>query len=70
MSGQLKQAGSVVLWWAGFTLVLWWGGQLRHSPASLAACAASAALLVALGETAHSIRQYLRRRRNPRKTAG
>ncbi|MFI6149941.1 hypothetical protein [Streptomyces sp. NPDC051109] len=39
-------------------LILWCGGQVRHQPASLLTCAASAALLVALGE----IGAWLRRR--------
>ncbi|MCX5193110.1 hypothetical protein OOK31_04255 [Streptomyces sp. NBC_00249] len=52
------KAISIAVWWPALTLLLWCGGQVRHQPASAVTCAASAALLVALGE----IGAWLRRR--------
>ncbi|MFG3000728.1 hypothetical protein [Streptomyces sp. NPDC048340] len=53
------EIASVAVWWAALTVLLWGAGRLLDQPASLAACAASAALLVACGETG----DWLRRRR-------
>ncbi|MFB6999339.1 hypothetical protein ACFCXF_14840 [Streptomyces virginiae] len=54
------EAVSIALWWGGLTVLLWGGGHLRDAPASLVACAASAALLISLGEVAHWLRCRIR----------
>ncbi|WP_149830421.1 hypothetical protein [Streptomyces tailanensis] len=54
---------SVAAWWMLLALVLWLLGRALDQPASFAACAASAALLVAVGEIGDGLR---RRRRNSR----
>ncbi|WP_371591713.1 hypothetical protein [Streptomyces virginiae] len=51
---------SIALWWGALTVLLWGGGHLRDAPASLMACAASAALLISLGEAAHWLRCRIR----------
>ncbi|MFD4733095.1 hypothetical protein ACFWOY_21025 [Streptomyces sp. NPDC058423] len=57
---------SVGLWWASLTLVLWLLSWAAGRPASLARCAASALLLVAVGEAGDWLRRrwgaYRRRR--------
>ncbi|WP_235192912.1 hypothetical protein [Streptomyces viridochromogenes] len=53
---------SVTAWWMLLALALWLLGRALQQPASLAACAASAALLVAIGEAGDA----LRRRRTTR----
>ncbi|MFJ6484571.1 MULTISPECIES: hypothetical protein [unclassified Streptomyces] len=54
------EAVSIALWWGGLTALLWGGGHLRDAPASLVACAASAALLISLGQVAHRLRCRIR----------
>ncbi|MEU9279705.1 hypothetical protein [Streptomyces sp. NPDC048341] len=49
---------SVTAWWITATLALWLLGMALGQQVSLAGCAASAALLVAIGETG----DWLRRR--------
>ncbi|MFE9628999.1 hypothetical protein [Streptomyces sp. NPDC006527] len=49
---------SLTVWWALIALVLWLVGQALDQPAMLAQCIASAAFLVAIGETD----DWLRRR--------
>ncbi|WP_406073200.1 hypothetical protein [Streptomyces virginiae] len=62
---------SIALWWGALTVLLWGGGHLRDMPASLVACAASAALLISLGEVARWLRCHIqhwaaaRRNRTP-----
>ncbi|MFI5763168.1 hypothetical protein ACIA8F_19800 [Streptomyces sp. NPDC051563] len=63
MPNRRAEAISIGLWWAAPTIVLWGGGQIRHAPAALTACAASAALLISLGEAAHWLRRRIRERR-------
>ncbi|MFJ8533590.1 hypothetical protein [Streptomyces sp. NPDC093591] len=53
---------SVTAWWMLLALALWLLGKVLEQPASLVACAASAALLVAIGEVGDG----LRRRRSTR----
>lgn len=53
-----SQAISLTAWWAMVTLLLQVISLIADQPASLAACAASAALLTGLGE----IGNWLRRR--------
>ncbi|MCM9083056.1 hypothetical protein L1606_34090 [Streptomyces spororaveus] len=55
------EAVSIVLWWGSLTLLFWAGGHVRDSPAALVRCAASAALLISLGETAHWLRHRIHR---------
>ncbi|MFF2573563.1 hypothetical protein [Streptomyces sp. NPDC058084] len=45
-------------------LALWLLGQALDRPASLAACSASAALLIAVGEVGDGLRRRLRVRRH------
>ncbi|MFI5868301.1 hypothetical protein [Streptomyces sp. NPDC051546] len=66
MPNRRTEAISIALWWAGLTILLWGGGQIRDAPASLVACAASAALLISLGEAAHWLRRRIRERRAAR----
>jgi hypothetical protein len=47
---------SVILWWAVLTLVLWLLSRASSQPAGLAGCAASAVLLVAVGEAGDWLR--------------
>ncbi|MEU9602910.1 hypothetical protein [Streptomyces sp. NPDC048057] len=54
---------SLLVWWAGFTAALWLLGLLLDGPSSLVACAASAALLLALGEVAHLLNRRFARGR-------
>ncbi|MFJ5811972.1 hypothetical protein [Streptomyces sp. NPDC093093] len=56
------EAVSIALWWGAFTALLWGAGQIRDTPASLVTCAASAALLISLGEVAHWVRCRIRDR--------
>ncbi|WP_340377605.1 hypothetical protein U5640_22710 [Streptomyces sp. SS7] len=65
MPRQWRFAWSVAVWWVLLALVLWLLGQALDQPASFAACAASAAMLVTLGEAG----DWLRRRRSTRRSA-
>ncbi|WP_432164963.1 hypothetical protein [Streptomyces sp. bgisy031] len=57
---------SVTVWWVLLALALWLLGKTLDQPTSLAACAGSAALLVAGGEVGDGLRRRLRaRRRGP-----
>ncbi|MFK0235371.1 hypothetical protein [Streptomyces vinaceus] len=62
------EAFSIALWWAALTLLFWAGGHVRDAPASLAGCAASAAFLIGLGETAHWLRRRFQDHRAARKS--
>lgn len=53
---------SVTAWWMLLALGLWLLGKALDQPASLAACAASAALLVAIGEAGDWLRRRITRR--------
>ncbi|MFE5302158.1 hypothetical protein [Streptomyces sp. NPDC056632] len=55
---------SVAAWWVLLALALWLLGQALDRPASLAACSASAALLIAVGEVGDGLRRRLRVRRH------
>jgi hypothetical protein len=59
-------AWSVAVWWVLLALALWILGRTLDQPASFAACAASAALLVTVGE----VGDWLRRRLSTRRSAG
>ncbi|MGW5676689.1 hypothetical protein ACWEV4_16675 [Streptomyces sp. NPDC003860] len=59
-----RTALSLLVWWAGCTAALWLlGALLDGPPSSLAACAASAALLLAVGEAGHLLRRRFARGR-------
>ncbi|WP_431967910.1 hypothetical protein [Actinacidiphila sp. bgisy160] len=62
-------AVSVLLWWAGLTLVLWLLSRVSGQPAGLAGCAASAVLLVAVGEAGDWVRRRWRTHRLGRPAA-
>ncbi|GAA1549451.1 hypothetical protein GCM10009730_67980 [Streptomyces albidochromogenes] len=51
---------SLAVWWLLIAMTLWVVGKIADQPASLPACAVSAALLVAVGEAG----DWLRRRRS------
>ncbi|MCP9946590.1 hypothetical protein LUX12_20275 [Streptomyces somaliensis] len=55
--------GSVGLWWITLALALWLLGRTTGQSTDLLRCAASAALLVAVGE----LGDWLRRRRRARR---
>lgn len=55
---------SVAAWWIVLSLALWLLGKALDEPASLAACAASAALLVVVGEVGDGLRRRLGTRRH------
>ncbi|MEW1636807.1 hypothetical protein AB0469_22355 [Streptomyces sp. NPDC093801] len=63
-------AASLTGWWAGLALILWCTGQARDQPAPLLACAASAALLGALGELGAWTRKCRHARRVIRRRSG
>ncbi|NUO47087.1 MAG: hypothetical protein HOV82_34250 [Streptomyces sp.] len=63
-----RAIASVVLWWAGLTLLLWLGGRAAGQPTVLARCAASAVLLVAVGEAGDWLRRRWRAYRRSRST--
>ncbi|MGW1542503.1 hypothetical protein ACWCPM_20090 [Streptomyces sp. NPDC002309] len=57
---------SVTAWWVLLALALWLLSKALDQRTSLAACAASAALLVVVGEVGEGLRRRLRaRRRRP-----
>lgn len=60
-----REIRSVSLWWAALTLILWLLSHTTGQPTTLPRCAASAALLVAVGESG----DWLRRRWNKRRAA-
>ncbi|WP_327370548.1 hypothetical protein [Streptomyces sp. NBC_01217] len=61
-----RSVWSVTAWWVLLALALWLLGKTLVQPPSLAACAASAALLVTVGEVGEGLRRRLRaRRRRP-----
>lgn len=53
-----REIGSVSLWWTTLTLILWLLSRTTGQPTGFLRCAASAALLVTVGE----IGDWLRRR--------
>ncbi|MEU3091371.1 hypothetical protein ACWCQ0_41950 [Streptomyces massasporeus] len=59
---QRRFALSVAAWWMLLALGLWLLGTALDQPASLAACIASAALLVAIGEAGDWLRRRITRR--------
>jgi hypothetical protein len=59
-----RSVWSVTAWWVLLALALWLLGKALEQPTSLAACAASAALLVAVGEVGEGLRRRLRARRH------
>lgn len=58
----MKAARSIILWWAAVTVALWLLGHALDQPAGLARSAASAALLVAMGEAGDWLRRRWRAR--------
>lgn len=60
-----REIRSVSLWWAALTLILWLLSHATGQSTSLPRCAASAALLVAVGESG----DWLRRRWHERRAA-
>ncbi|MEJ8638942.1 hypothetical protein [Streptomyces sp. MS2.AVA.5] len=60
------EATSVTAWWITVAFALWLLGMALGQPVSLAGCAASAALLVAIGEAG----DWLRRRWVSRRGGG
>ncbi|MFE3323952.1 hypothetical protein [Streptomyces sp. NPDC059176] len=66
MSGPSRRtwrlAGSLLAWWLPLALGLWLVGRATGQPASAASCAASAALLAAIGETGDWVRRRWRAR--------
>lgn len=58
---------SVIVWWMLLTLTLWLVGKALDEPASLTACAASAALLVTVGEIGDGLRRRLSTPRSARR---
>ena len=61
-----RAALSVLAWWAIVTLTLWLLSKALGQPAQLAPCAASAALLVTIGETGDWLRRRWRARHHKR----
>ncbi|MEU2262093.1 hypothetical protein ABZ557_17880 [Streptomyces sp. NPDC019645] len=59
---------SVGLWWAALTLVLWLLSWASGRPESLVRCAASAVLLVAIGEAGNWLRRRWNAHRRRRRT--
>jgi hypothetical protein len=57
-----RTALSVLAWWAVLSLTLWLMGKSLGQPTRLAPCAASAALLVTIGETGDWLRRRARAR--------
>lgn len=57
---------SVIAWWAALTGILWLAGTALGHPSPLTGCAASAALLVAVGEAGDWLRQRWTARRSGR----
>ncbi|UQS31533.1 hypothetical protein J5J01_07815 [Streptomyces fradiae] len=53
-----RQVASLVAWWAVLALTLWLLGHALGRPAGLAPSAASAALLVAVGEAGYLVRRW------------
>lgn len=65
-----RAALSVLSWWAIVTLTLWLLSKSLGQPAQLAPCAASAALLVTIGETGDWLRRRARARRHRKRSSG
>ncbi|MEU8986915.1 hypothetical protein AB0C98_10745 [Streptomyces sp. NPDC048558] len=59
---------SVVLWWGGLSLSLWLLSRAAGQPTVPARCAASAVLLVAVGEAGDWLRRRWRAYRRSRST--
>lgn len=59
------EALSLTAWWAVLTLALWLLGHATGHPADLAASAATAALMAAIGETGDWARRRWKARRHP-----
>ncbi|WP_351230034.1 hypothetical protein [Streptomyces sp. NPDC002133] len=57
---------SIGLWWALLTLALWLLSRAVDQPTGLIPCAASAALLVTVGETGNWLRRQWRKPPGPR----
>ncbi|GGQ20979.1 hypothetical protein [Streptomyces roseolilacinus] len=62
-SRRARLAWSLAAWWLLLTLALWSLGEAVDQPAALPRCAASAALLVAVGELGAWLRRRTARRR-------
>ncbi|MFE0704803.1 hypothetical protein [Streptomyces sp. NPDC058872] len=60
-----REAVSLTAWWAVLTLALWLLGHATGHPAGLTASAASAAVMVAIGETGDWARRRRKARRHP-----
>ncbi|KOV71876.1 hypothetical protein ADL00_06945 [Streptomyces sp. AS58] len=54
---------SITAWWMLLTITLWLLGRATTQPATLTGCAASAALLVAVGEAGHGLHRRLQARK-------
>ncbi|WP_433543814.1 hypothetical protein ACQPZG_00910 (plasmid) [Streptomyces sp. CA-294286] len=52
-----REIGSVGLWWSTLTLVLWLLSRSTGQPTDVLRCAASAALLVTVGEVGDRLRR-------------
>ncbi|AWN30669.1 hypothetical protein DKG71_35375 [Streptomyces sp. NEAU-S7GS2] len=61
-----REVASVSLWWAALTLTLWLLSRAADEPAGLIPCAASAALLVTVGEIGDWLRRHWRKPPGPR----
>ncbi|MFF2730279.1 hypothetical protein ACFVS9_20585 [Streptomyces sp. NPDC058008] len=55
---------SWAVWWAAITAAFWCLGEVVGQPASLAGCAASAVLVIAVGEVGDRARRRFRQRRS------
>ncbi|APU43438.1 hypothetical protein [Streptomyces sp. TN58] len=60
---RLLPSWPLVAWWATLTAVLWLAGMAVGQPASIPGCAASAALLAAVGEVGDRARRRWKQRR-------
>lgn len=69
-SRRWRAALSVLAWWAVLTLTLWLLSRPLGQPAQLPPCAASAALLVTIGETGDWLRRRARARRHHKRSSG
>ncbi|MFJ3976492.1 hypothetical protein [Streptomyces sp. NPDC090021] len=58
-----REAASLVAWWAMITLTLWVLGRMLGVPTALGPCAASAALMVVIGEAGDWTRRHWKSRR-------
>ncbi|MFI1361220.1 hypothetical protein ACH4TV_47845 [Streptomyces sp. NPDC020898] len=70
MPRRRRAALSVLAWWTALTFTLWLLSQTLDQPAQLAPCAASAALLVTIGETGDWLRRRWHARRQRERSSG